>query len=329
MATYNGAAHLQQQLASIAEQSELPSELVVSDDGSSDQTLPIIETFSRSAPFEVRVLPPHHQLRAADNFLHAAEHCRCPLVMFADQDDVWLPQKLAASRQRIAADDSLLGLHQLTLADENLGQSGLFAQGISRDAVYEARTLNPYLEGYGNTMIFRRELTMLVGREKRPVVSGTRMSHDTWLYTLAAALGRVSHIAQPLILYRRHQANVSVLNDFSAATRLRHLASFPLPHYREQRRVMSELATLFAFIAEATDANWSSRAALASETYALRSALIDARLATYEGAKLHQRVASLLRARRLSSLLGIASSTRRKAATKDLLIGVLGLGWRA
>ena len=54
MATYNGAAYLARQLDDLAAQSILPAELVICDDGSTDNTLAILERFAITAPFAVR-----------------------------------------------------------------------------------------------------------------------------------------------------------------------------------------------------------------------------------------------------------------------------------
>ena len=102
MATFNGERFLAEQLHSIADQIVTPAELVVSDDGSTDGTLAILQEFAQGAPFPVRVLPPHPRLGFADNFLHAVEACQCDLVALCDQDDVWNERKL----ERCVEDDA-------------------------------------------------------------------------------------------------------------------------------------------------------------------------------------------------------------------------------
>jgi glycosyltransferase involved in cell wall biosynthesis len=76
MATYNGAAFLDAQLASIAAQTRTPDELVVCDDGSSDGTVEIVERFARRAPFAVRLIRNEQRLGYGENFMKAARHCR-------------------------------------------------------------------------------------------------------------------------------------------------------------------------------------------------------------------------------------------------------------
>src|SRR5438270_1073780 len=94
MATFNGERYLKTQLDTIARQSVLPTELVVSDDGSNDQTLSVVADFARSAPFQVTTVRNETRLGFADNFLQAARLCEGDAVAYADQDDFWLSHKL-------------------------------------------------------------------------------------------------------------------------------------------------------------------------------------------------------------------------------------------
>ncbi len=95
MATYNGAKYISYQLETLARQSFLPAELVVTDDGSSDETLNILDTFSTAAPFPVRVFRNATRLGYEENFLKAASLCTGDLIAFCDQDDLWMEQKLS------------------------------------------------------------------------------------------------------------------------------------------------------------------------------------------------------------------------------------------
>src|SRR5581483_5816839 len=95
MATYNGGQFIREQLDSLSRQTFLPCELVVCDDGSTDHTLAIVETFAASAPFAVRIHRNKKRLGFGPNFLKAASLCDGEVIAFSDQDDVWLETKLA------------------------------------------------------------------------------------------------------------------------------------------------------------------------------------------------------------------------------------------
>ena len=113
MATYNGARFLRQQLDSFARQTLLPSELVVCDDGSTDSTMTIVDAFSRSAPFPIVIVNNTVRLGYTANFLQAAQMCQGELIAFSDQDDEWLPQKLASIVRAGHESDALLLAHAL------------------------------------------------------------------------------------------------------------------------------------------------------------------------------------------------------------------------
>jgi glycosyltransferase involved in cell wall biosynthesis len=75
LCTYNGGRFLREQLESLASQSVLPAELQVGDDGSTDNTLEIVEEFARTAPFPVGIARNERQLGYGENFIQTARRC--------------------------------------------------------------------------------------------------------------------------------------------------------------------------------------------------------------------------------------------------------------
>jgi hypothetical protein len=245
--------------------------------------------------------------------------------MLADQDDVWLPRKLEDSRRRIVDDGSLLAMHALTMVDLDLQSIRHFAQGISGNRTYEALELDPYLCGYGNTMMFRRELAHLVDRQRRPRTGEKIMSHDTWIYTLAAALGKVSHLEASYILYRQHGANLTATDNRTRLRRLADLATFPVEHYRQVMTFDRELADLLADAAR-HHGQWSHALKDAAESYRERAAQIHRRLALYQEATVGARLKAFLAAHQATLRGHTAAGTSAKIALKDFMVGVLRLG---
>lgn len=329
MATYNGARFILEQLNSIAAQTLLPAELVVSDDGSTDNTLDIVRAFAEQAPFPVRILDKAEWLGFADNFLFAVEQCRFDYVALSDQDDRWMPDKLAVALARMQADGSLLSLHRLMVTDEALHPLGVFEQDIRGDMRFAALELDPYATGWGNTMVFRREVAHLVPRASRPrqFERSTLLSHDTWIYVLCAALGPVSHIAEPLILYRKHGANVVGMGPNRWTDRLRRVRTFwtvPVGVHRERILFNTVFAPLLRE-AGRSDHPLAAAAAHAADVIDARTHLLNRRLTVHEGATMAARLAAfrhILRDR--------ATGTGRRASgvslAKDFALGVLGLG---
>jgi glycosyltransferase involved in cell wall biosynthesis len=97
MAACNGEKFLEDQLFSIARQTRLPDETPISDDGSTDATMAILERFAWNSPFPVRVYRNRVSLGYRDHFFKAASLCQGDLIAFSDQDDVWLENRLTKS----------------------------------------------------------------------------------------------------------------------------------------------------------------------------------------------------------------------------------------
>ncbi len=200
MATYNGAVFLQAQLDSLAAQTRLPDELVVFDDGSSDATLEIVRRFAESAPFLVRLSANPMRLGYAKNFEGAISACTGDLIFLSDQDDVWLPHKLARIEREAAARPPAL----LIMNDAEL----VLGDGTPTGLTKLGQTLALGLGERGFTtgccmVIRRRDLPLLLP------VPDADFVHDTWLNQLVLLLDARHVVPEVLQHYRRHGNNTS------------------------------------------------------------------------------------------------------------------------
>jgi hypothetical protein len=221
LASYNGAEFIGEQLASFAAQTRLPFELQVGDDGSSDATLEIVEEFVRSAPFPVHAVRNSENLGFADNFLSTSERCSGDWIAFADQDDVWLPNKLERIAQAIEAhakDELALVAHKVEVTDAELRPTG----GRPGWLDWSGTNLKPWLGRRGLwsvggcVIVFRAELVREIDWRDRPFNENAwrnlgcpkqRMDpHDRWVCLLANALGATLLLDEKLGLFRRHEA---------------------------------------------------------------------------------------------------------------------------
>ncbi|NHN93814.1 glycosyltransferase family 2 protein [Acetobacter sicerae] len=321
LATYNGSTYLLEQLDSIAAQTLLPVELVVSDDGSSDDTLSIVRAFSETAPFPVRILDKDRNLGFGDNFLFCASQCKGDLIAFCDQDDVWLPEKLAVAFERIKHDESLSALHTLALVDENLKptKGGIWKQDIPKDCVIQPQQIFPWA-AWGNTLLFKREILDWFPYSRRPKhpEKDMKLSHDTWIYILSCALGKVSQIDNPLILYRQHGKNESQTKKrtFIEKWMMKHRLSMVPLH---QRMVFyRDLSFVFAEIADQHNPRTEFLASEAAIKYSDMSLDIKERTDIYYNRSIGERLKSF----RIRLLGG---NTRLSEALKDAILGVSGI----
>lgn len=210
LATFNGEAHLSQQLADLTAQFYLPAELVVCDDCSTDHTLELIRAFAASAPFPVRVLRNSERLGYRKNFVTCAGLCRSELVAFCDQDDRWSPDKLKSLVPHFDDPDVLLVYHS---AEVVTGDGRSLGALYPRDkAAQQQKPLTgpPWQFALGFTQVFRRSLTTFdrwwAGSQDQNV-EGEPLAHDQWYFFLASVLGDISFVPDKLAQYQQHGAN--------------------------------------------------------------------------------------------------------------------------
>ena len=205
MATYNGAEFLASQLQSIAEQTRRPDLLLVSDDGSTDETRVILADFARTAPFDVHVIdgPCRGYGR---NF--ASLLARMPegtaWAALSDQDDVWLPAKLAHGCAALADIDrpALYGSRSLEVADDLTGPR--LSRGMTVDPSFRHALARNFAGG--NTMILNGAGADLMRRAARRLAATP--VHDWWIYQVITGCGgTVLFDDTPGLLYRQHGAN--------------------------------------------------------------------------------------------------------------------------
>jgi glycosyltransferase involved in cell wall biosynthesis len=214
MATYNGERYIREQLDSVAAQTLLPCELVVTDDGSVDQTIEIVKKFAQTAPFEVRIFQNRSRLGFADNFFKAADLCQGDIIAFCDQDDKWHPEKLKICLREFEDTDVLLCVHSSIVGkDEHEPRNR--RQGFRNRKVILSGVSDP-LTGYaGFSMLFRRVLVDSFEKQRRPccyngaVSPPEPMAHDQFISFVASVFGKIVLIPDDLAFYRQHDRNVS------------------------------------------------------------------------------------------------------------------------
>ena len=211
LATYNGGAFLRGQLQSLADQVRPPDELVVGDDGSTDDTLDILNAFADQVTFPVKVTS-HGGLGAHDNFLSTCDEAAGDLLAFCDQDDVWLPDKLGtieATFNRYGAD---LVTHNATPVDDQLNPIRTGYRGnVPRLTFEPPLSCNAWRQMAGHAMVFRKNLLDGADWRERPNAQWQiePIGHDELINIIAAACGLTVRIPNRLVLYRQHGANVA------------------------------------------------------------------------------------------------------------------------
>lgn len=213
LATLNGEDYLKAQLESIAAQTYENWQLVVGDDGSTDHTLDILEEFKKQHPNQVTIMkndPPTGS--AKNNFINLLRNSYGPHFMFCDQDDVWKPDKIYLTLQKMEALETRYGektpilVHtDLSVADENLE---MIAESFFQYADIPKRI-------YLNQLIVQNSVTgctVMINRclqqyflQLLPV--SKIIMHDYWAALIAKVFGKIGFVNEPTMYYRQHGHN--------------------------------------------------------------------------------------------------------------------------
>ena len=211
LATYNGEKHLEEQLKSLIEQTYSDFRIVIRDDGSTDNTLEIINRYAEVFPDKIEVCPTSSPTgSAAGNFFKLIQLYSDDYIMLCDQDDVWLPEKiettLAAMKkaEENGLSTPILVHTDLCVVDEKL--NAISSSFVKYQRLSPERTeLNNLLmqnSVTGCTVMFNRALY-----EKLFILPEVTAMHDWWLGLIAAAFGKIVFLETPTMLYRQHGGN--------------------------------------------------------------------------------------------------------------------------
>ncbi|HEV2364268.1 MAG TPA: glycosyltransferase family 2 protein [Caulobacteraceae bacterium] len=204
LATLNGEHFLKTQLDSLAAQQGVAVRLFARDDGSTDSTLAILRAHADCWPDLARVQS-GPRLGAAASFLTllAQAPAGFDAYAFCDQDDCWLPDKLARACARLAespASEPALYCSNVLCADRNLRPLG--PAPVNDDTRF-AHLLFENV-AFGNTVVMNQAARARLA--SRPLPREAIM-HDWWCALVTAAFGRVIHDPFPSVLYRQHGGN--------------------------------------------------------------------------------------------------------------------------
>jgi len=206
MATYNGEKYIADQIISIENQISNSDELIISDDGSTDNTVNIIHHFSNIYDNIKYIKGP--QKGVVSNFECALKEASGDIIYLSDQDDVWLGNKVEIINNYLENTNCLVVNHDAIIVDEKcniIGESFYRYRG-RRKGIIKNIIKTSYL---GCCMAFKRELLDYILPFPEKI-----QWHDWWIGLIAENTGGVCFLEDKLILYRRHGNNTSSFNHF-------------------------------------------------------------------------------------------------------------------
>ena len=211
LASYNGEKFIEEQIDSILSQSHTHFRLIISDDGSTDQTRQIIEK-KMSQTDKILLLPPRSNGGVIQNFSRLMEHSKAQYIMLSDQDDIWFTDKIEKTLKRMLELEKQNGHHlpllvhtDLHVVDQDLQSiSSSFSQYVQiaperPSSLYRLLGQNVVT---GCTTMMNRPLLQL----SLPIPQETLM-HDWWLALTATAFGKIAYLQEPTMFYRQHSHN--------------------------------------------------------------------------------------------------------------------------
>lgn len=207
LVTYNGEKYVVEQIKSILSQLSINDELIVSDDGSNDKTLEKIKALD---DLRIKVIKNKEAKGVIGNVENALNHAKGQFIFLADQDDVWLPNKVEICMLGLKNKDLVVSDCYVTDEKLNIISDSFFELNNSKTNKYHAFMRNPYL---GCCMAFNRTILDTV----LPFPNGIPM-HDIWLGNVAAFKYKLQFIPDKLIYYRRHGNNASSTSEPSKTT---------------------------------------------------------------------------------------------------------------
>lgn len=207
MSCYNGNDYIEAQIASIINQTYRDWILYIRDDGSSDNTLDIIKRYCEKDR-RIRLYTDNlGNLRTRDSFLTLLENIDADFYSFADQDDIWLSNKLMEAITTLSGvEEPALFTSNVTIVNQKgdiITQDYWKHVGLDPKVRFRFKELvvNPSI--IGMTMVFNK-----VCRNYIFPYNGLNLLHDSWISINIAQHGKVIYSNKPSVLYRQHDQNV-------------------------------------------------------------------------------------------------------------------------
>lgn len=244
LATYNGEEFIAEQLDSILAQSFKDFRILIRDDGSSDNTLKIIQSYAEKFPGVIKIIQDSAICKhPTKNFLHIMQYATADYVMFSDQDDYWRPYKIQISLDSIQAAEKkspgkpVLIFSGIELTDKNLEPLNRIGNELTEREEY--KNFSRVILGNcvtGCSMIVNKALYEKIG-DYDDCMTG-RCYHDHWLAMFACGCGVIEYLPMSMILHRIHGKNHS---DYGEPNTARDIILKPFKKFSSSKKTFFDL----------------------------------------------------------------------------------------
>lgn len=201
MASYNGERYIRRQINSILTQLGEHDELIISDDGSTDQTIDIIKSYKDN---RIKIFYGNYQ-DYTKNFENALRHALGEYIFLSDQDDEWFPSKIetvmnffSTSGVDLIVTDAVVVDADMKVLNESYIKSKKVSTGFFRNWI-KTRYI-------GACMVFNKKLLDKV----LPIPGSSKyIAHDYWITCVSELCYKTAILYKPLMYYVRHGKNTS------------------------------------------------------------------------------------------------------------------------
>jgi len=219
LATFNGGRYLSQQLDSIFLQEYQNFKILIRDDGSTDNTVEIISLYQKKQPEKIQFIEDDFgNIGSSESFMLLLSLSTSDYAMFCDQDDVWLPNKIIVSLNKIKSLDSkcrvpapLLVFTDLVVVDQDLN--------VINKSFWRYQKLNPATAKKWKDQLVQNVITgctVIINKRAREVCLpySLNMMHDQWVGVMTAKHGVLDYLNEQTVLYRQHASNTDGAHNF-------------------------------------------------------------------------------------------------------------------
>lgn len=221
LATYNGEKYLSSQLDSIIGQSFENWKIIIRDDSSEDSTTEIINNFRKKYPKKILMINDTKQnLGVCGNFSELLKNSNSDYIMFCDQDDIWLKDKIKITFQRMKELEKTFGSKLPILIHTDLIVVNSSLEKIS-GSFWKYAHFNPAVVKSLSRLLSQNVVTgctIMINRALKdlsPFIPNDAFCHDWWLALVSCAFGIIESISTPTVLYRQHHTNIMGIGKWS------------------------------------------------------------------------------------------------------------------
>jgi glycosyltransferase involved in cell wall biosynthesis len=225
LSSHNGEKYIAAQIDSLLEQTHRNWHLLIRDDRSNDKTMEIIKKYIAKYPKQIFYckIKEDQNLGVTQSFALLLSYAKANYILFCDQDDIWLPNKIEITLKKMLSLENHFKLSTPILVHTDLKVTDEFLN-IKAASFWKSQNINPETDLTLKRLLLQNSVTgstIMINaalKETVPFVPKKALMHDWWLALVAATFGKISYINTPTVLYRQHSQNVIGVSEWNLPT---------------------------------------------------------------------------------------------------------------